>query len=77
VHAGQATLGPGELDSGDDLFLGPVAAQLNVGGFPGSRLGELGDARPERVERRLERIEPQAVDARAGANGQRPDLGGP
>jgi hypothetical protein len=70
--AGQATLGPGQLESGEDLPLGTVLAQLRVRWGCPRAVRELIDPGLELGQGALERVEALALDARVG-----PDREGP
>ena len=70
--AGQATLGTGKLNPGDDLLLGAVAMELRVGGVFFGAARELVDPGLELGQGVLERVEAPALDARARPDGERP-----
>ncbi len=72
VGAGQATLGPGQLDPRDDLLLGGVAAQARLCRVLARGLGELIDPGCELGQGSLESVEPVALDASPGPDGEGP-----
>ncbi len=76
VHTGQTFLGTGQLDPGYDLLVGGVALELGFRRVAGGHVGEIFDAGLERSECRVERVEPLVLDARVGADGERPSFGG-
>lgn len=76
VDLGEPFLGTSELDPRRDLLVGGVALELSFRRVAGGLVGEVLDAGLERCERRVERVELFVLDARAGADRQRPGLGG-
>ncbi len=76
VRTGQTFLGTGQLDPGYDLLVRGVALELRFRRVAGGPVGEVLDVGLERSECRVERVEPLVLDARVGADGERPGFGG-
>ena len=72
MGAGQPPLGTGQLNPGQHLLRGTVAAQLRLRGLSARGLSEFVDPGLEFGQRALERVEPLALDASSG-----PDREGP
>jgi hypothetical protein len=72
VGAGQATLGTGQLDPGQDLLGRFVAAELRLGGALRCGLRDLVDPGLELGQGALERFEAQPLDASSGPDGEGP-----
>jgi hypothetical protein len=72
MGVGQPTLGSGELDPRHDLLLGAIAAQPRLGRLSSRGLGELIDPGRELSQGSLEGVEPVALDASPGSDGEGP-----
>ena len=76
VDLGEPFLGTSELDPRRDLLVGRVPLELGFCRVAGDLVGEVFDASLECIQGRVERVEPLVLDARVGADGERPSFGG-
>ena len=72
AHGGQPALGAGHLEARQDLLLGAVPLEFRVGRICRRAVDEVGQARFQRPESGLERVEAKSLDARSTSNGERP-----